>query len=108
MKLLKQVNILCKPAKVYFYLSLFSILALFIQNCNNQNMYCLGFYKTYTKQSNILYFVMKAMYALFWTWVLNKLCKKGYTNVSWFLVLLPFIGMFILAGMLFLMLQSQV
>jgi hypothetical protein len=107
MNLLKEINKLCSPSKLYFYLSLVSILALFVQNCQNQNMYCLGLYKTYTKQYNIIYFIMKILYALFWTWVLNKLCKKGYTNVSWFLVLLPYLGMFILAGMLFLALQSQ-
>jgi hypothetical protein len=28
---------------------------------------------------------------LFWTWILNFICKSGYPGVSWFLLLLPYI-----------------
>ena len=34
------------------------------------------------------------MCILFWTWVLNIICKAGYKWVSWLLVLLPFILIF--------------
>lgn len=103
---MKNIKNLCTPAWVYFWMSMMSVLALFVQNCTNQNMYCLGFYKTYSSQPNIIYFIFKILYVLGWTWVLNTLCNKGYKNISWFLVLLPFIAMFILAGLLFLHLQS--
>ena len=42
----------------------------------------------------------KVFFALLWTWFLNFLCTKGYKNVSWFLVLLPFILIFF--GMFFM------
>jgi hypothetical protein len=73
-----------------------------IQNYGNTNMYCLGDY-TCNVSSTFFVFVIKILYVLFWTWILNLICKSGYESVSWFLFLLPYIVMFILiAYMLFL------
>ena len=36
------------------------------------------------------------MWFLFWTWVLNVLCTKGYTTVAWILVAIPFLVFFTL------------
>jgi hypothetical protein len=33
-------------------------------------------------------FIIKIVYVIFWTWVLNLICQQGYTPVSWLLVLL--------------------
>ena len=30
-------------------------------------------------------------YAFIWTYVLGWLCDKGFTSISWFLVLLPYV-----------------
>jgi hypothetical protein len=38
------------------------------------------------------------MYILFWTWLLNVICRGGATPFAWFLVLFPFIMMFIMLG----------
>ena len=35
--------------------------------------------------------LIKLLFILVWTWFLNFLCSKGYSVVSWILVLLPFI-----------------
>ena len=47
-------------------------------------------------------FLFKAIYILFWTFVLNAICKAGYKEVSWFMVLLPIILLFIIIGMIIL------
>ena len=47
-------------------------------------------------------FLFKALYILFWTFVLNAICKAGYKEVSWFMVLLPIILLFIIIGMVVL------
>jgi len=44
-------------------------------------------------------FIIKVVYILFWTWILNLMCKDGYTNIAWFLVLLPFVLLFWIVGM---------
>jgi hypothetical protein len=33
----------------------------------------------------------KLIFAFLWAFILGWLCRKGYTAISWFLVLLPFI-----------------
>jgi len=42
------------------------------------------------KYKNSLTFA-NVLFTLFWTWVLNCLCSAGYTSVSWFLVLFPYL-----------------
>ena len=39
---------------------------------------------------------------LFWTFILNAICKAGYKEVSWFMVLLPIILLFIIIGIVIL------
>jgi hypothetical protein len=44
----------------------------------------------------------KVVFVLFWTFLLNMLCKNGFKSVSWFLVLLPYlliVGAFLVAMM---------
>ena len=41
----------------------------------------------------------KIIYILFWTFILNSLCKAGYKEISWFLVLLPILLLFIILGL---------
>jgi len=51
---------------------------------------------------------MKAGYIIAWTYLLNLLCTNGFKTVSWALVLLPFVGMFIAIGLLmFLLLKRE-
>ncbi len=35
--------------------------------------------------------IIHSLYIIFWTVLLNYICSKGYTGVSWFLLFLPFI-----------------
>ena len=67
---------LCDPAKLYIVLSIIAIIVAFFKKMSFRSL------------------VLKAFFVLFWTWVLNYLCSKGFKMVSWFLVLFPFIVMF--------------
>ena len=90
---------LCPPAFVYLIISTIVLFVLGIQNYNNSDIYCLGMYSCNT--SNIRFiFLFKIIYVLFWTWVLNIICRGGAPGVAWFLVLLPYILFFILLGLL--------
>jgi hypothetical protein len=86
---------LCAPAGVYLILSLIALVIMVFQNIGSENIFCLGTY-TCDVSSVSLIFVIKILYVLFWTWVLNLICKAGFPSVSWFLVLFPFILFFIL------------
>jgi len=73
MYMVKDFKKLCTPARIYFAIAVIaSIFALFQ-----------GF--------GIIAIFFKLLFACIWTFVLNWLCKKGYSSLSWFLVVLPYI-----------------
>lgn len=90
---------LCSPAALYFIVSIFSLLMILFQNLGNSNSYHIGNFSCRVP-STILIFTIKLIYILFWTWILNLICKDGHTGISWLLVLLPFILFFVLIGMI--------
>ena len=63
--------------------------------------------KAQSPVNNVVYIIGEIVYVLIWTYLLNLLCKKGYTKVSWLFVLLPFIAMFVLLGLLILSLNHM-
>ena len=68
----KEFDKLCTPAKLYFVIAIISILfALF-------------------KHFNLVFLIIKFIFALVWTLILSCVCDKGFTYLSWFLVLFPY------------------
>ena len=102
MKLLDSIKKLCSPAYFYLVISVFAFVLMMLQNAGNTNKYCIGSYQCQTG-STALIFVFKGLYIAFWTFVLDMLCKSGYKNIAWFLVLLPFILFFLMIGLFVLM-----
>jgi hypothetical protein len=72
---------------------------ILFQNLGNSNSYHIGNFSCRVP-STIFIFIIKLIYILFWTWILNLICKDGHTGISWLLVLLPFILFFVLIGMI--------
>jgi hypothetical protein len=68
----KEFDKLCTPAKLYFVIAIISILYALFQHFN------------------VFIVVIKLIFALVWTLVLSCLCDKGFTFLSWFLVLFPY------------------
>jgi len=95
----KKLSDLCPPSAFYFIISMIVIFFIFIQNIGNNNIYAVGSYSC-NVPSTIVVFILKIIYILFWTWILNLICKDGYTGISWLLVLLPFILLFVLIGLM--------
>ena len=73
MKFDKTFAELCTPAKIYFSLSILSIL--------------IGLFSGF----HVVTILTKLFFAFIWTFILSWLCNKGFKNLSWFLVLLPFL-----------------
>jgi hypothetical protein len=86
---------------LYFVISIIAFCVALLQNLGNTDMYSLGDFSCKVP-STILIFMVKLVYILFWTWVLNLICKDGYTAISWLLVLFPFILLFIIMGLILL------
>jgi hypothetical protein len=95
----KKMSELCTPALVYFVISVIGFLMCILQNLGNTSRYHLGSYSC-PVPSTLMVFILKAIYILFWTWVLNLICKSGHKEISWLLVLLPFILLFVIMGMM--------
>jgi hypothetical protein len=89
---------LCTPAYVYLVVSMITLIIMALHNIGNINTYCIGSYSC-DVPSTFLVFIIKFLYVLFWTWVLNLICEAGAPMVSWFLILLPFVLFFVLIGM---------
>ena len=72
-----------------------------LTNLNNSNSYNVGNFSCRVPNT-FLIFVMKFIYIVFWTYILNLICKDGHIGISWLLVLLPWIMLFVIMGMLML------
>ena len=92
-----RINKLCTPAYVYLVVSTIALVMIVLQNTNSRNMFCVGNYSC-PVQNNLLVFLLQAIYIVFWTWVLNLICKAGVPIVSWVLVLFPLLLMFFMIG----------
>jgi len=91
----KTLKELCTPAFIYFILSVIGILIAALSNLGNTNIYTLGSFSS-PVPNTMLVFIVKLIYIFFWTWILNLMCKDGHSEISWFLVLLPFILYFLI------------
>ena len=91
----KSIKELCAPAMIYFVLSIIVIFLLLLQNLGNKRRYQIG-NMSCSVTSTTLLFIVKIIYVLFWTYVLNLICKDGYKELSWLLLLLPFISFFMI------------
>ena len=96
--MLEQIKYLCKPAYVYLVISVIATVILMFQNNGNRNRYCVGSFECEVPNTALI-FLVKFLYIAFWTFVLNSICRSGYKQFAWFLVLLPFIMFFVLIGM---------
>ena len=96
---LKYIKKLCTPAYVYLVVSVIAIVVLMFQNSGNTDVYCMGAYEC-PVPNTALVFLIQFAYVAFWTFILDSVCKAGYKQFSWFLVLFPFLLFFVLLGMM--------
>jgi len=99
--ILTTIKSLCQPAYVYLVISVVLTVFQLFQNMGNSNSYCVGSFECAVPSTSLI-FIIKFISIAFWTFVLNAICKAGYKQVSWFLVILPFLVAFIAIGLLML------
>ena len=73
----------CKPSQYYFLFSIVGLLLMITFNIIT-GAKCGTVTNTFT-------FVTQLFYILFWSWLLHKICEKGYSKFSWFLFLMPIV-----------------
>lgn len=97
----KNLKDLCTPSLIYFVISIISLVLILLQNLGNTNSYHVGSFSCRVPNTAII-FIIKLIYILFWTWILNLICKDGHTEISWLLILFPWIMLFVIMGLLML------
>ena len=101
------ISHLCSPAFFYFIISCVVLVGTIIQNAGNSRKYCMGYLEC-NVENNAVVFLLKILYIVFWTFVLDYTCRSGYTSLSWAFVLFPFVSLFIfLIGMIFFINKSE-
>jgi hypothetical protein len=81
----------CTPASLYFAISMVSLIIVAAQNITGPNT-VMRIGSVQTNVPNVLFIILfKFGFILFWTWILNLICKDGYSTVSWIIVLVPLI-----------------
>ena len=99
MDIVKMIKNLCTPAYVYLIISLISTVILMIQNGGNDTKFCLGSFSCQVGSMS-LFFLAQAIYTAIWVFILNWVCKSGYKDASWALVVLPYLLFFVALGVL--------
>jgi len=92
---------LCTPAMLYFIISMIALILVLFQNLGNTNSYHIGSFSCRVPNTAAI-FICKFIYVLFWTYILNLICKDGHIGLSWLLILLPWILLFVIMGILML------
>lgn len=67
---------LCTPAFIYF---LISFIYLVMNSFSN---------------FNIMSVIVRLLFIMLWSWILNLLCSNGYTIIAWIIIVLPLFFMF--------------
>ena len=89
---------LCPPALLYFVISIITLIIVICQNLGNKNNYTFGSFSCVVPNV-IIVFIIELIYIVFWSWVLNLICKDGHTAISWLLVLFPILLFFVINGL---------
>jgi hypothetical protein len=90
----RKIRDLCAPSMLYFIISIISLIVAILMNLGHNNKLVLGNYSMNVVNTTLI-FIIKLIFILFWTWILNLICKDGYEVISWILVFLPFIAIFL-------------
>jgi hypothetical protein len=63
---------LCGPAKLYTIVAFFTLIYLILK-----------------QNTNYVWFAIKSLIFIIWVFLLNIMCKNGYTAVAWVLAIIP-------------------
>lgn len=91
---------LCTPSFIYLIVSLTGLILMAIQNVEgNDSLLCVGDYNCEVGNKSV-FFVLHGIYILFWTFILDLLCKAGYSKLSWIILLIPILLFFLVLGLM--------
>jgi hypothetical protein len=97
--IVNKVQSLCTPAFVFFVISVISLFIMIFDNLENTHSYCFGNVSCNVANTSMI-FMIEIVFLVFWTWLLNFICSRGYPSVAWFILLFPYILLFVVILMI--------
>lgn len=79
---------LCSPSLLFLVVSIVILLISFFQNISFRSSLSLGKVKNEIHMTAFVY-VLVGVAIIFWTFLIDKMCKLGYSKVSWGLFVVP-------------------
>lgn len=87
---LTDLNKLCTPSQLYLLIAVISLIIIVYYNYEALDFtLCIGEYRCFSTLSKTDLLILNTIYIIFWTFILDLMCKGGYKNLAWFFVLLP-------------------
>jgi len=88
--IINRVRSLCTPALIFFIISVVSLFGMLFDNLENTHHYCFGNVSCNVANTSTI-FIVEILFLVFWTWVLDFICSRGYANFAWFILLFPYV-----------------
>ena len=88
---------LCPAAKFHLIVSSIAIVVMSLTIFGTDMSHCFGSNACNAPFSQYMFavYIVKFVYILFWTWLLNIVCRKVSPSIAWLIALFPFILFFI-------------
>ena len=81
---IKMIKALCTPAYIYLIISIIAIIAAMFENAGRTRTYSFCGYTMSVDNTGVV-FLIQGIIVVFWTIVLDSLCKNGFSQLSWLL-----------------------
>lgn len=81
-------NKLCSPSLLFLVVSIVILVISFFQNISFRSSLSLGKVKNEIHMTAFVYLFV-GIAIIFWTFLIDKMCKLGYKQVSWGLFVVP-------------------
>jgi amino acid transporter len=96
---------ICTPAKLYFIISIILLIFSFYYDTtrDEKDKICLGKLSCKIENKPVFY-LLNILFILSWAAILNILCYFGWSRLSWFLFLFPYI----ILGIIFVLIVGLV
>jgi len=93
MGLIEIIQNLCPSAYVYLVITIISNIYFLINYGSNYTSYCKG-HTNCINMSIIGLLIGEWLVSAVWIAIVNVVCKKGYPQISWALVIIPYFSVF--------------
>ena len=86
---------LCPAAKIYLLISVIAMIVMSLNVFGTNHVFCIGSSTCESPINVVSLYLLKILYVVFWTWVLNVICRKVSMGLALAIALVPFLLFFV-------------